>query len=70
MAKHILAEAKLRGYQKLSLETGSMAFFEPAHNLYRKLGFKICAPFRSYKEDPNSVFMSLAICSEARGRAK
>ena len=61
MLKHILSEAKLRGYQKLSLETGPMAFFEPAHQLYRKFGFKNCAPFGSYKEDPGSIFMLLAL---------
>jgi putative acetyltransferase len=61
MLQHMLAEAKIRGYQKLSLETGSMAFFEPAHKLYAKFGFKKCAPFGSYKEDPYSVFMSLSL---------
>lgn len=42
----------------VSLETGSMPFFEPARNLYAKYGFKNCAPFSTYKEDPNSVFMA------------
>ncbi|MGL4618222.1 GNAT family N-acetyltransferase [Chroococcidiopsis sp.] len=57
LLQHILNEAKLRGYRRISLETGSMPFFEPAHNLYKKYGFKNCAPFSKYKEDPNSVFM-------------
>lgn len=58
MLRHIIEEAKSRNYRKLSLETGSMAFFEPARQLYLKFGFVYCAPFASYKEDPNSVFMT------------
>ena len=58
LLQHILNEAKLRGYSRINLETGSMPFFEPARNLYRKYGFKDCAPFAKYKEDPNSVFMA------------
>lgn len=58
LLQHILQEAKLRGYCRISLETGSMPFFEPARNLYRKYGFENCAPFAKYKEDPNSVFMA------------
>jgi putative acetyltransferase len=56
---HILKEARQRGYHRLSLETGSMPFFEPARALYGKFGFKHCKPFSTYKEDPNSVFMDL-----------
>jgi len=55
---HLIAEAGRRGYRRLSLETGSMAFFEPAHKLYRSFGFEDCAPFGDYKPDPNSVFMT------------
>lgn len=61
LLQHILHEAKLRGYWRISLETGSTPFFDPARNLYTKYGFKNCAPFSSYKEDPNSVFMSRKI---------
>lgn len=57
---HILKEAVSRGYQRVSLETGSMPFFEPARRLYMSFGFKVCDPFADYHEDPNSVFMSLA----------
>jgi len=55
--QHILSEAKRRGYRRLSLETGAITYFAPAHALYRKFGFKECAPFADYREDPNSVFM-------------
>jgi len=59
MLQHIIAIAKQRGYQQLSLETGSMDYFNPARNMYRKYGFQSCPPFADYVEDPNSVFMQL-----------
>jgi putative acetyltransferase len=61
LLEHILSEAKRRGYRRLSLETGSMPYFDPAHGLYRKFGFETCPPFDGYVEDPNSVFMTRAL---------
>jgi putative acetyltransferase len=61
LLQHILNEAKLRGYRCISLETGSMPFFEPARNLYTKYGFEYCAPFSTYREDPNSVFLTMKL---------
>ncbi len=56
---HILNEAKARSYQRVSLETGSMAAFAPARALYTRFGFGPCAPFAQYREDPYSVCMTL-----------
>src|ERR1044071_1170492 len=56
--QHIISEAKRRGYRRLSLETGSMPYFRPAHSLYRKFEFEECAPFADYLQDPNSLFMT------------
>lgn len=61
MLRHILKEAQKRNYTRLSLETGSMEFFEPARRLYQKYGFVPCGPFSGYKEDPNSVFMTMQL---------
>jgi putative acetyltransferase len=58
LLQHILQEARQRGYGRLSLETGSMVFFEPARRLYAKHGFEECPPFGDYWGDPNSVFMT------------
>lgn len=61
MLLHILDEANRRGYERLSLETGSMAAFEPARRLYASHGFTYCGPFADYILDRNSVFMTLQI---------
>ena len=58
MLAHLLAQAQSRGYQRLSLETGSMAAFAPARRLYESFGFSVCDPFADYVSDPNSVFMT------------
>jgi putative acetyltransferase len=58
MLQHIIGEARARGYRRLSIETGSMEFFRPAHALYARHGFEVCPPFGQYGEDPNSVFMT------------
>jgi putative acetyltransferase len=61
LLKTILFEARNRGYRRLSLETGSMNYFAPARELYRKFGFETCGPFNGYVEDPNSVFMTIRL---------
>jgi putative acetyltransferase len=58
---HIVQVARLRGYQRLSLETGSMETFKPAQALYASFGFIPCGPFGEYHEDPNSTFMTLRL---------
>ena len=62
---HIIAEARSRGYERLSLETGSVAAFVPAHRLYESVGFTRTGPFGAYAEDPNSVFMTLLLAPAA-----
>lgn len=58
---HIIAEARARGYMRLSLETGSTEAFAPAHQLYASAGFTQCGPFGAYRDDRHSVFMTLAL---------
>jgi putative acetyltransferase len=58
---HIVSIARSRGYERLSLETGSMDAFKPAHRLYESFGFTFCGPFGEYVEDPNSVFMTMRL---------
>lgn len=59
LLNHIINEAKILGFERLSLETGSMDAFLPARRLYESTGFTYCEPFDQYKEDPNSKFMTL-----------
>ena len=55
---HTVEVATSRSYERLSLETGSMAAFKPAQTLYESFGFIRCGPYGGYVEDPNSVFMT------------
>lgn len=61
LLNHIIEVARFREYQVLYLETGSHPAFLAAQTLYGSVGFKLCGPFGSYRENGNSVFMSLAL---------
>lgn len=69
MLRHIMAAARARGMSRLSLETGSWPYFEPARSLYARHGFVECGPFGAYREDPNSVFMTVALRDRLGGEA-
>jgi putative acetyltransferase len=59
--RHIIATSRARGLTRLSLETGSFGYFEPAVALYKAHGFQECLPFGDYRADPNSVFLTLEL---------
>jgi putative acetyltransferase len=59
--REIVAEARRRGYARLSLETGAQAAFAPARALYTRFGFADSPPFADYGPDPNSVFMTMGL---------
>jgi putative acetyltransferase len=61
MLRHMVEAARTKGMTRLSLETGSWAYFDHARLLYRSQGFVECPPFGAYVEDPNSIFMTLCI---------
>ena len=61
LMQHIFMVAKQGHYQTISLETGSMDFFQPARQLYKKYGFEYCGPFGDYQLDANSKFMTRKI---------
>lgn len=56
---HLIEVARARGYRRLSLETGTEDYFEPAHVLYLRHGFLSTGPFADYTEDPNSAYYTL-----------
>ena len=57
----IIAVAQERGYDMISLETGTHPAFQPAQELYRSFGFVYSGPFGSYVANPHSVFMLLRL---------
>jgi putative acetyltransferase len=61
LVAHVIAEARARGYARLSLETGPQDFFAPARRLYARHGFEECGPFGDYRRDPHSVFFTLPL---------
>lgn len=61
MLGHVLAQARERGYGRLSLETGSEDFFAPARALYERHGFEVCGPFAHYTDDPLSVYYTRSV---------
>ena len=67
LLNHILQVSRERGYQELFLETGRHPAFGPAQTLYRSVGFQECGAFGCYRENGNSVFMSLQL-NESSGR--
>ena len=63
---HIIAEARRRGYTRLSLETGSGPAFEAALALYRTRGFVSGEAFGDYRKSPFNQFLHLELDAEAR----
>ena len=55
---HLLAEARTRGYARVSLETGRPATYLPARRLYESHGFAECPPFGDYVWDDFSICMT------------
>ena len=58
---HLISEAEKLGIKRLSIETGSGKFFEPARKLFKRCEFEPCKPFGHYKEDVNSIYFTKLI---------
>ena len=61
LLEHLLAVARERGFERVSLETGVMPAFAPARALYERTGFRPCGPFGSYRPSPNTAFMTFEL---------
>jgi len=59
--ERLIAEARLRNYSRVNLETGSAEVFRAARLLYERYGFEYCEPFGNYNKDPHSLFMQLKL---------
>jgi putative acetyltransferase len=56
----LIDAGRARGFQRLSLETGTSDDFVPAHALYRRFGFADCSAFADYPADsPHNCYMTL-----------
>ncbi len=58
---HTIAEARTRGYRRLSLETGSGPEFEAAIALYLGRGFLKGEPFADYQPSDFNAFYHLSL---------
>ena len=61
MVEHLLECARQRGYERVSLETGSQDAFAPARALYAQAGFQVCEAFGDYAPSEHSAFMTLVL---------
>jgi len=61
LLEHIISAARAKGMTRLSLETGSGAYFEPALILYRRRGFVDGAEFGDYVRSPFNQFLHLTL---------
>lgn len=61
MLLFLLGAARSRGYQRVSLETGTMEAYAPARALYDSVGFEVCPPFGDYWENDYSICMTLEL---------
>jgi putative acetyltransferase len=61
MVGHLMGLARERGYERVSLETGTQDGFEPARAMYRKAGFETCEPFANYTSNPHSTCMTILL---------
>lgn len=64
---HLLAEARRRGYGRISLETGTTDEFLPARSLYASAGFRPSGPFGGYQNTEHNVCMSLELAHDRSG---
>jgi GNAT superfamily N-acetyltransferase len=63
---HLIAEAKRRGYQRLSLENRLDGLLRPAHNLYRKFASSRARPCR-LRRGPEQPVPDQEVVSGASG---
>ncbi|HYI42568.1 MAG TPA: GNAT family N-acetyltransferase [Sphingomicrobium sp.] len=61
MLAHIMAQARSRGYRRLSLETGSTEPFAAALHLYQRAGFVPCEAFGGYLPTPFTRFFTRSL---------
>lgn len=61
MLARLVSIGRELGYQRLSLETGTMDAFAAARSLYVSAGFAPCEPFGEYTANPHSICMTMSL---------
>ena len=61
MLRHLVEEARAAGMSRVSLETGTSAYFQPAVAMYLAEGFTPCGPFGDYAASAENRFLTLAL---------
>ncbi|BDG75250.1 GNAT family N-acetyltransferase [Roseomonas fluvialis] len=61
LLRHIVDQARLAGMTRVSLETGTSAYFQAAVALYLAQGFVPCGPFGDYAASSENRFLTLQL---------
>nr|WP_232478979.1 GNAT family N-acetyltransferase [Roseomonas rosulenta] len=61
MLRHILDQARAMGLARVSLETGTSAYFAGAVAMYLREGFADCPPFGDYTASSENRFLALQL---------
>lgn len=61
LLNHLVSIARDRGYERVSLETGTPDAFVPARTFYARAGFTPTGRFGDYPESSTSAFLTLAL---------
>ena len=64
MLDHLLSVARARGYQRVSLETGTTPGFAAARAMYVGRGFVPAEPFADYVRTGDNTFYTLVLIAE------
>ena len=65
MLRHIIAQARAAGMARVSLETGTSAYFAGAVAMYLHAGFTDCPPFGDYSASAENRFLTLELAGAA-----
>jgi putative acetyltransferase len=61
MLRHLIEAARQAGMRRVSLETGTGVYFQPAVALYLRHGFEECGPFGDYAASGENRFLTCII---------
>lgn len=61
LLRHIIDQARAAGMARVSLETGTSAYFQAAVALYLAQGFVPCGPFGDYAASSENRFLTLQL---------